>query len=114
MKTHNHNLAIISLIAAAFLFAVVFAGGCKEEKPASETATETAKETQQEAAAKVVNDRCPMMGTKIDPEKVPANLTRTYKGQKVGFCCGGCPTAWDMLSDAEKDAKLAKVMPPKE
>jgi hypothetical protein len=60
---------------------------------------------------KAVNVRCPIMGTVIDPEKVPDNLVRWYKGQKVGFCCGGCPAAWDKLSDAEKDAKLAAVLP---
>ncbi|MBI5722396.1 MAG: hypothetical protein HZA50_00400 [Planctomycetes bacterium] len=55
----------------------------------------------------VVNTRCPIMSSsKIDPAKVPANLTREFKGQKVGFCCGGCPSAWDKLTDAEKETKL--------
>ena len=57
-----------------------------------------------------VNNVCPIMGTKIDPAKVPENLTRTWKGQKVGFCCAGCPVTWDKLSDTDKDAKLAKVL----
>jgi hypothetical protein len=61
---------------------------------------------------KVVNNRCPMTGTPIDPNNVPASLTRDYKGMKVGFCCGPHPAAWDKLSDAEKDAKLAAVMTP--
>ena len=50
-----------------------------------------------------------MMDTLIDPAKVPESLTREYKGQKVALCCAGCPSEWDKLSDAEKDAKLAKV-----
>jgi hypothetical protein len=58
------------------------------------------------AAGTPVNARCPMMGSKIDPEKVPANLRRQFKGQTVGFCCGGCPGAWDKLSDQQKEAKL--------
>jgi hypothetical protein len=49
------------------------------------------------------------MGSKIDPANVPANLTRVYKDQTVGFCCSMCPPQWDKLSDAEKDAKLAAV-----
>lgn len=61
------------------------------------------------AAEGVVNDRCPIMGGKIDPAKVPAALTREFNGHKVGFCCGGCPAAWDKLSDTEKQAKLDKV-----
>jgi DNA repair exonuclease SbcCD ATPase subunit len=52
------------------------------------------------------NTTCPIMGSPIDPDKVPENLTRTYQGQKVAFCCGGCPGAWDKLTDAQQDAKL--------
>jgi hypothetical protein len=61
--------------------------------------------------ARVVNIRCPMMGTPIDPEKVPANLTRTFRGQRVAFCCAGCPMAWDRLTDTEKQTKLSAVLP---
>ena len=60
---------------------------------------------------KFANVTCPIMGTPINPDKVTKNLTREYKGQKVAFCCGGCPIAWDKLSDAEKDAKLTKAKP---
>ena len=55
------------------------------------------------------NTHCPMMGSKIDPAKVPENLVREYRGRKVAFCCGGCPGAWDTLTDAERDAKLGAV-----
>jgi len=54
----------------------------------------------------VVNAMCPVMGTAINPKNVPANLYRQYKGRGVGFCCPGCPVAWDKLTDAEKEAKL--------
>lgn len=55
------------------------------------------------------NDRCPMMGSPIKAENVKPDLVRTYKGQKVAFCCAGCPAAWDRLSDAQKAAKLQAV-----
>lgn len=58
---------------------------------------------------KFANDHCPIMGTPIDPDKVPENLIRDYKGQKVAFCCGECPAEWDKLTDSQKQAKLAKV-----
>jgi hypothetical protein len=64
------------------------------------------------ATVAVVNARCPITGEKIDPAKVPADLVTTYKGQKIGFCCGMCPPAWDKLSDADKDRKLADAMKP--
>ncbi|HEG43067.1 MAG TPA: hypothetical protein ENH94_03355 [Phycisphaerales bacterium] len=60
---------------------------------------------------KFANVRCPIMGSPIIPDRVTDSLIRDYKGQKIAFCCGGCPGPWDKLTDAEKDAKLAKVKP---
>ncbi len=57
------------------------------------------------------NNRCPIMGSSINTEKVTTNLLRDYKGQKVAFCCAGCPSTWDKLTDAQKQAKLAKAKP---
>lgn len=58
---------------------------------------------------KFANDRCPILGAPIDPDKVTENLIRDYKGEKIAFCCAGCPEQWDKLSDSQKQAKLAKV-----
>ena len=60
---------------------------------------------------KFANVRCPVMGSPINPDKVAKNLIRDYKGQKIAFCCRGCPATWDKLTDAEKDSKLAKAKP---
>ena len=60
---------------------------------------------------KFANVSCPIMGLPIDTEKVGKSLIRDHKGEKIAFCCGGCPVQWDKLTDAEKDAKLAKVKP---
>jgi hypothetical protein len=57
------------------------------------------------------NTKCPITGKAIDVTNEPEDLTCMYKGMKVGFCCPACPPAWDKLSDAERDAKLQKVMP---
>jgi hypothetical protein len=62
---------------------------------------------------RIANARCPIMGTKLNPEKVPQNLTRTYKGKQVGFCCAGCPQQWDKLPPEEQVKRLEKVLPPK-
>lgn len=64
-------------------------------------------------SAKPVNTRCPIMGTKINPEKTPEKLTRKFDGKTVGFCCAGCPARWDKLSEEEKAKKLQKAMPKK-
>jgi hypothetical protein len=73
-------------------------GACKE--PA---VTDEAKPAPQPA---VINTKCPIMGTPIDPKNVPAGLYRIHKGQGVGFCCAGCPAAWDTLTEVQKDEKL--------
>ena len=60
---------------------------------------------------KFANVRCPIMNSPIVPGKVTKKLIREYKGQKIAFCCAGCPSAWDKLTDAKKDAKLAGMKP---
>jgi hypothetical protein len=55
------------------------------------------------------NNLCPIMGAPINPAKVTKNLIREYKGQKVAFCCAGCPATWDKFTDAQKQVKLAKA-----
>ena len=63
------------------------------------------------ATGAIANTRCPIMGSKLDPSKVPANLTRVYEGKKIGFCCGGCPAKWDKLSETQRKEKLMKAAP---
>ena len=60
---------------------------------------------------KFANTVCPIMGAPINPDRVAANLVREYNGQKVAFCCAGCPAAWDQLSAADKASKLKEASP---
>jgi len=60
-------------------------------------------------AEPVANARCPIMGSKLDRGSVPANLTREFEGRKVGFCCAGCPVAWDKLPESKRDALVADM-----
>lgn len=83
------------------------AGKSAASQPASKP---TASQPAARSAGKFANARCPIMGSRIDPAKVPNSLTREYKGQKIAFCCGGCPGAWDRLSDEKKQAKLKAAM----
>ncbi len=61
------------------------------------------------AKPRFVNTKCPIFQTPIEPDKITKELIREYKGQKVAFCCNDCLPIWDKLSDAKKDAKLAKA-----
>jgi hypothetical protein len=78
----------------------------KAEKVKSAMPAPPAEDKSSAAPAEIVNTVCPIMGTKIDPDKVPAKLTRRFQGKTVGFCCAGCPAAWDKLSDEAKTEKL--------
>ena len=80
-----------------------------ELKKAQELLTVLQQGLAQHVKPAFVNTVCPIMGSKIDPTKVTPALTREFHGQKVAFCCAGCPTQWDKLSDSEKQAKLMKV-----
>ena len=109
MKKHKLTgtaLGIVVVGSLALLAILVVGCGKEADKPAEDATT--AQET-----VEFVNVRCPIMDTPIDLAKVPESLIREHKGKKVAFCCTGCPVAWDKLSDAEKDAKLAKVTRPK-
>ncbi len=113
-KTHSKHLSIVSQSIDKAIKAI--------EAGNKETALAELHKVQKMLAAikngigkhvepKFANARCPIMGSSINPEKVAKNLIRDYKGQKIAFCCGGCPIQWDKLIDADKDAKLAKVKP---
>jgi hypothetical protein len=52
---------------------------------------------------------CPIMGSAIDINMIDESLTRDYKGREVAFCCAGCPSAWDKLSDPQKQAEVSGV-----
>ena len=58
------------------------------------------------------NVKCPITGKSIERMNCPKEFTRMCEGKKVGFCCAGCPKAWDKLTDTEKNAKLKEAMMP--
>ena len=106
MKSRKFVWTLVTVAIVCSL--AILAAGCKDE---AEDASQVKAPAAAAAAAKFVNVRCPIMDNPIDPAKVPASLVRVHDGKKVAFCCAGCPGTWDKLSKADKDAKLAKVMP---
>ncbi len=93
VETDNKEAALAELHKAQKMLAAINAGIAKHVK------------------SKFANASCPIMGSPINPDKVGKSLIRDYKGEKIAFCCGGCPGQWDKLTNAEKEAKLAKVTP---
>ena len=95
----------------SFALIVVFAVGLVGCKKPADTGGGGATTKPADTVA-TVNAKCPIMGNTFNSAKVAPELVREFAGQKVGFCCAGCPDKWDKLSDMEKTAKLAKVMAP--
>lgn len=52
-----------------------------------------------------VNDTCPIGKEPVEADGGVAE----YKGEKVGFCCPGCKAGWEEMSEADKDAFIAKA-----
>ena len=119
MKKHVRTWAIIGLLGAVAVgvtvaslatggFRIVTGGGCGIVAPCGDRNQCTPPKAVPggEKPQAFVNATCPMMGSSIDPNNVAPGLVRMYKGKKVAFCCGGCPAAWDKLSEAQKEVKL--------
>ncbi len=91
-------------VGMVLTLAAVFACGCASSKT-SEAQCEPAREGAAHAVA--VNGACPIM-----PEDSTEHSTTLveYKGQQVAFCCPGCVPKWNSMTDAQRDAALAKVV----
>ncbi len=94
VEAGNKETAVAELHKAQKMLAAINAGIAKHVKP------------------KFANTRCPIMDSPINPDKVAKGLIRDYKGQQIAFCCAGCPSAWDKLSDDEKAVKLTQAVTP--
>lgn len=82
---------------------VLLFAGCAKEKACCDTSDKAAPT----ASVATINTKCPIGGDDFDNKSHSAALTRTYKGQNIGFCCEGCVKKFDAKKDAEKDAVLA-------
>lgn len=89
-----------TILACAALCGLFALTGCKSDQEMNQTNTSG-------ASMGVINNTCPIMGS---PVKADTADYATYKGHKVGFCCAGCDGKWEQMSDAERDAFVAKFV----
>ncbi len=87
---------VCSVVAFVLAGAVAVIAGCSDNKASSGATAQ--------ASPSVMNSKCPFSG-----HGVAAGATADYKGKTVGFCCKDCATKWAGMSDADRDAALAKV-----
>ena len=84
---------------ASMLSALTFAVGC-----GSPVAQNNQSESEPDSTVTLANTVCPIMGEDVNKE-----LTTTWNGKTIGFCCAECLPEWDKLSDDEKTDKLASA-----
>jgi hypothetical protein len=89
-----------ALLASLVFGMAVVAGGCSHNKEAACTDVKPGTVT-------TANKVCVMVNADpVNPSVTPVE----WKGQKYGLCCNGCRPKWNALTDAQKDAAVAKAL----
>ena len=89
------------MVAAIVLAAVVLLSGCKKHHDDHAGHDHASVEESAAEAVAIAQTMCPVM----EGNPINKNLFVEYKGEKVYFCCAGCPEMF--LADPEKyTAKL--------
>ncbi len=105
----SSRVSAVLLASAAMTMAI--AGGCSQGKCAG---CGDGRECGNEAQCKsfkgtptTINKMCVIM---VEDPVNPATEPVVYKGQKYGLCCEGCRPKWEKLTDAQKEANIARAM----
>lgn len=104
MSCSTFSVAAGSVLLSAVL---LIGPGCASEKQASAEGDMAQCKMVKPGTVTSVNTLCVMVNDDpVDPAVEPV----LWKGQKIGFCCKGCIPKWAALTDAQKDAHLAKAL----
>ncbi len=98
-------LALIMTSAALFALAGCATnkeGGCCDDSATKQTAAPATPTTRMT----VVNTVCPLSGEDFGTNDRSSEVVRAYKGENIGFCCPGCVSKFEKLSDEKKAAAL--------
>ncbi|MBC7771534.1 MAG: hypothetical protein H7210_03460 [Pyrinomonadaceae bacterium] len=74
--------------------------GCKSDTDTTHTGHSNM------GAMKADNAACPFTGRPVNPEMTPV----AFQDKKVGFCCNGCSSKWNSMTDAQKTDAWTKAM----
>ena len=94
------RLISCSVLAALTIGCTLLAAGCHHND-------EAACRDVKPGTVTTANKMCVVM---FDDPVNPATEPVVYKGQKYGLCCEGCRGKWNAMTDAQKDAHIAKAM----
>ena len=96
-----------AVVAGLLLLAGCASSGGTKTTTSTSAGTRTAPPPPPHVALGTVNEMCPISGRPITVDAP----TATYKGRKIGFCCGNCPGAWDGMSQDDKDKAISPYAP---
>ena len=99
-----HKFSTAAILSAAFLMTGL--AGCASTQDSEEYDESMCQEIKPGTVTSV-NHMCAVVLT--DPVN-PALTPVDWKSQKVGFCCKGCIPRWAAMTEAQKDAALAKAI----
>lgn len=88
MKFTARSFAALVSVAAVCCF-----GGCKSQD-----------KMDSRSSMSMMNNTCPCGGGKANSE-----MTSSYEGKAVGFCCEGCKSKFDRASHADRMAMMNKA-----
>lgn len=92
----KNRFSMIALCAASAMIAMP---GCNKESKTTQPKTTST------ASMGAMNDKCPLTGMPVN-KNAP---TATYRGTCVAFCCGGCATKFDAMTDTKKEETISKM-----
>jgi hypothetical protein len=102
MNSNTRWFAVLGVAAAVGLVP-----GCANKQKTAAADEDTAQCKAFKGETDTVNKVCVMVNDDpVNPSVEPA----IWKGQKIGFCCNGCKPRWAALTDAQKDAAVAKAV----
>lgn len=87
-------MKVARLAAVSIAVAVLAMSGCKTESKPKAAA----------APPGMMNTKCPFSGG-----AAKADVTSTYNGQTIGFCCNNCKGKFDAMTDEKKKEMVAKA-----
>jgi hypothetical protein len=93
------------MMAALVTGAMIF-GGCNGSKQMAHEDEAQCKMVKP-GSVTTANKMCVVM---FDDPVNPATEPVVYKGQKYGLCCEGCRERWEKMTDAQKEANIARAM----
>ncbi len=103
----TRTFAFVSVAALAALAGCANKGACCDTKEAPAKSDAPAKSSAAPATPTgnmvVINTLCPIGNDEFGSKDHPAELSRTWNGKNIGFCCDHCVAKFDKMTPEKKN-----------